>query len=355
MLKIVEGNIIVAGTQALVNTVNTVGIMGKGIALQFKKAFPEMVKSYEAVCRDKTLQPGFLHIFDRGEDATPRYIINFPTKRHWKEKSKLADILLGLTALAEELKDRQIKSVAIPPLGCGNGGLAWDEVLPLIEQAMSNSPEVEVLIYPPSGSPSPSAIINQTTRPNMTTTAANILKLLDEYYVLGYELTVLEIQKILYFLQTAGHPLRLNYKKESFGPYADEIRHLLNRYEGHFLEGFGDGRNSPETPIRLYASAVVQAIELSERESTPEEKARVRRVFDLIEGFESPYGMELLSSVHWVATQEVNPKNVTFVIDAVHDWNERKRRLMKPQHIQIAWERLTDQEWLVSGETNMLF
>src|SRR4051812_40187069 len=133
MWKIVEGNIIEADAQALVNTVNTVGVMGKGIALQFKKAFPEMVESYEAACEAKTLQPGRMHVYDRGQMINPRYIINFPTKRHWKGKSKIADIVSGLDALVEELKSRGITSVAIPPLGCGHGGLDWGDVLPLIE------------------------------------------------------------------------------------------------------------------------------------------------------------------------------------------------------------------------------
>src|SRR5690349_18305845 len=136
MWKIVEGNILEADAQALVNTVNTVGVMGKGIALQFKKAFPEMFEAYEAACKAKELQPGRMHVYDRGSLLNPRYIINFPTKRHWKGKSKLADIEVGLDALVGELESRGITSVAIPPLGCGHGGLDWEVVHPLIERAM---------------------------------------------------------------------------------------------------------------------------------------------------------------------------------------------------------------------------
>ncbi len=130
MWKIHEGNILEADVQALVNTVNTVGVMGKGIALQFKNAFPAMFEAYVAACKAKKLQPGQMHVYDRGQMFNPRYIINFPTKRHWKGKSKIADIKAGLDALVEELRNWGIKSIAIPPLGCGYGGLDWDDVRP---------------------------------------------------------------------------------------------------------------------------------------------------------------------------------------------------------------------------------
>src|SRR5271166_5199153 len=181
MWKIAEGNILDSDVEALVNTVNTVGVMGKGIALQFKRAFPDMVLAYEAVCKANQLQPGQMHVFDRGSMFNPRYVINFPTKRHWKGKSKLADIEAGLEALVEELTTRDIKSVAIPPLGCGHGGLDWGEVRPLIERAMARAPDVEALIYAPKGAPEPAAMITRTQRPEMTPSRANIMRLLSEY------------------------------------------------------------------------------------------------------------------------------------------------------------------------------
>jgi hypothetical protein len=211
---------------------------------------------------------------------------------------------------------------------------------------MDRVPEVEALIYAPKGAPEPAAIVNRTERPEMTPSRANMLRLLSEYCVLGYELTLLEIQKILYFLQSAGEPLKLRFAKDRYGPYADNLRHILHRFEGHFIEGFGDGRNSPRTPIRLFEDAVSEAAGVSERSSTPEQKTRVRRVFELIEGFESPYGMELLASVHWVAAQEGVLSEPGAVVQAVHAWNDRKRRTMKPEHIQVAWKRLQDLGWL---------
>ena len=152
----------------------------------------------------------------------------------------------------------------------------------------------------------------------------------------------------------AGEPLRLRFVKDQYGPYADNLRHVLHRFEGHFIEGFGDGRNSPRTPIRLFEGAVNEAVEVSERSSTPEQKDRVRRVFELIEGFESPYGMELLASVHWVADREGVPSEPVRLVQAVHAWNDRKRRTMKPDHIQVAWSRLQDLGWLNRDPVNDL-
>jgi hypothetical protein len=150
----------------------------------------------------------------------------------------------------------------------------------------------------------------------------------------------------LYFLQEAGEPLKLRFVRGEYGPYADNLRHVLHRFEGHFLEGLGDGKNSPQTPIRLFDEAVSEAERVSEESSTPEQRERVRRVFDAIEGFESPYGMELLASVHWVVERDRVPNDPESVIRAVHLWNDRKRRIMKPDHIHVAWNRLQEQGWL---------
>lgn len=346
MFKIVTGNILEADVEALVNTVNTVGVMGKGIALQFKKAYPEMMAAYERACRSGELQPGRMHVYDFGRMFNPRYIINFPTKRHWRGKSKLADIRAGLDALVNELEQRGIRSVAIPPLGCGHGGLQWSEVLPLIKKALEGVSDVETLVYAPAGAPKPAAMVNRTSKPEMTPRRANVMRVLAEYSVLGYELTLLEIQKLLYFLQEAGEPLQLRFEQGTYGPYADNLRHVLNRFEGHFLEGFGDGGNSPRTPIQLFSDAVNEASSVSREASTPEQEGRVQRVFQLIEGFESPYGMELLASVHWVAVKTEGERGAERAIAEIHAWNDRKRRLMKPEHVRLAWEWLNDKGWL---------
>jgi len=150
MVKIAQGNLLVAQVDALVNTVNTKGIMGKGIALQFKQAFPVMFRHYEKACKAGEVQLGKMHVFDLGGLAgVPRWIINFPTKGHWRERSRLSDIETGLEDLVETVRCLGIRSIAIPPLGCGNRGLNWADVRPRIEAAFTYLPDVNVLLFEP--------------------------------------------------------------------------------------------------------------------------------------------------------------------------------------------------------------
>jgi len=349
MTEYIEGNILEADVQAVVNTVNTVGVMGKGIALQFKKAYPEMFQEYERACARGEVEIGKMHIYDRGSLFNPRYVINFPTKKHWKGKSKIADIKAGLLDLIYQIKTLGITSIAVPPLGCGHGGLDWSEVRPLIVEALKETPDVRAMIYQPTGSPDPEKQVIHTERPAMTMRRANVLLVLNRYYVLGYQLTLLEVHKLLYFLQEAGEGLSLRFTKETYGPYADNLRHVLHRFEGHFTIGFGDGRNSPDTPIRLLPEALQEAEQFVTAQTPDSEtEKRFERITQLIEGLESPYGMELLASVHWVVTHpEEHATDLDSTIRAVHAWNDRKRRTMKPEHIRIAWQRLRDTGWIL--------
>ncbi len=236
----VRGNLLDAEVQALVNTVNTVGVMGKGIALQFKKAFPENYKAYKRACDAGQVRPGCMFLHDRGAlHKHHRFIINFPTKRHWRGMSKVEDIKSGLTALVEDVKRLGIGSLAIPPLGCGNGGLEWNVVSQLIERAFGDVPDVRVLVYKPEGAPAPSQMKNHTDRPKMTIGRAAVLGLMGRYLLPRYSpVTLLELVKLAYFLQEAGQPLKLTFQQNRYGPYADELRHAVERMEGHYVQGF---------------------------------------------------------------------------------------------------------------------
>lgn len=344
MIENTQDNLLAADAEALVNTVNCVGYMGKGIALQFKQAFPANFKAYEKACRAHEVKPGRMFIFETGSMVNPQYIINFPTKRHWRGKSRIEDIESGLGALIADVKRLGIRSIALPPLGSGLGGLDWNVVRPMIEEAFAALPEVRVLLYSPQGAPAAKDMPVRTARPKMTAPRALFIKLMDQYSALHYRRTLLEIQKLAYFLQEAGEPLRLRFEKGLYGPYAHNLNKVLETLEGHYIRGFGDSQK-PDTEIELLPHATEEADAFLERHK--ESLQRLERVSELIAGFETPYGMELLSSVHWVgAHDEPAARNERAAAQAVQNWNDRKRSMFQPHHVQVAWERLKQEHWL---------
>jgi O-acetyl-ADP-ribose deacetylase (regulator of RNase III) len=348
MIEIAKGNILEADAEALVNTVNCTGFMGKGIALQFKQAFPANFKAYETACHAGQVVPGRMFIFDNGRLLNPRYVINFSTKRHWRGKSRIGDIRSGLKALLDDVRQLGVRSIAVPPLGCGLGGLDWREVRPMIEDAFLELPDVRVLLFEPVGTPDAKAMPVGTARPRMTPARALFIKLMDAYAALEYSRTLLEVQKLAYFLQEAGEPLRLNYEAGHYGPYAANLNKVLELMEGHFIRGYGDSQK-PHAEIELLPGAVEEATAFLADKS--ESLARLERVAELIEGFDTPYGMELLATVHWVAHRggpksDTRASDVAAAVEQVHAWNPRKQRVFKPEHVRTAWSQLCRQGWI---------
>ena len=340
MVEFVTGNLLEADVDALVNTVNTKGVMGKGIALQFRRAFPENYKAYRAACDAGEVQLGRMFVAPASCLGRPRLIINFPTKEHWKSRSRLTDIEAGLVDLRRVLNECEVESLALPPLGCGLGGLDWSDVRPLIEAALEDAP-VRALVYEPAGPPAADNMLDRRERPNMTPGRAAVVWLLSRYLAPGESATQLEVQKLSYFLQEAGEALKLHFSKQRYGPYADEVRHAVLRMEGHFVQGFGDGTGSG-------AVRVLPGVEDEARSflnEHPETFARYDRIAALIDGFETPYGLELLATTHWVATRDTadNPERAA---ELVREWNDRKGRLFTDDHVAIAWGRLQDEGWL---------
>jgi O-acetyl-ADP-ribose deacetylase (regulator of RNase III) len=352
MIEYTQGNLLRAEADALVNTVNCIGFMGKGIALQFKQAFPENFKAYEHACKMHEVRPGRMFIFPTGTMFNPRYIINFPTKRHWRGNSRIEDIESGLKALIDDVRKLNITSIAMPPLGCGNGGLDWNAVRPMIERAFAELPDVKVLFYAPQSAPEAASMPIATRRPELTIARALFIKLMDRYSVLDYRRTLLEIQKLAYFLQEAGEPLRLKYEAGHYGPYAANLNKVLERLEGHFIRGYGDSQK-PDAEIELLPGAVQEADAFltDKRDSL----GRMQKVCDLIEGFETPYGMELLATVHWVAHHaHAKATDEDSAIRSVQQWSARKMGMFKSQHIRIAWQRLVQCGWLDLSNQQML-
>jgi O-acetyl-ADP-ribose deacetylase (regulator of RNase III) len=316
--------------------------MGKGIALQFKQAFPANFDTYAKAVRRGEVRPGRMLVVPTGFVTNPRYIINFPTKRHWRGRSRIEDIEAGLMALVEEIQSLGIHSIAIPPLGCGNGGLEWDDVKPRIVRALEQVPNVHVFLFAPRGAPAPADMPIRTARPKMTPGRAVLIKLMEQYLALAYRLTLLEIHKLAYFLQEADESLRLRYQKGLYGPYATNVNKALERIEGHFIRGYGDSQK-PDVEIGLLRGATEEANAfLVTRKAT---RDRLHRVAALIEGFETPYGMELLSTVHWAVSHD-GVQSVQDAVRAVHEWNDRKRRMFSASHIHVAWNQLVETGWI---------
>lgn len=347
MIEYSTGNLLTSPAEALVNTVNTEGVMGKGIALQFKNAYPAMFKAYADASKAGQVVLGRMDVHDLGGLVDgPRWIINFPTKGHWKARSRVEDIRSGLADLIATVKRLNIKSIAVPPLGCGNGGLDWAVVRPIIEAAFEKVPDVRVLLYAPGSAPAAEEMPIRTAKPPLTPGQATLIALMKRYLdgLLDPFVSLLEVHKLMYFMQEAGANLRLKYVPHHYGPYATNLRQVLVRMEGHYLQGFGDGADEPTKPLKLLGDAAAEA-ERYLAESL-DVRERMERVSKLIDGFEDSYGMELLSTVHWVMCNRPGARDsVDEAVAGVREWSVRKSRTMKPEHMQKAWERLKEFHW----------
>lgn len=344
MIEFKTGDILKENVEALINTVNCVGIMGRGIALQFKNSFPDNFKAYSVACKKNEVQPGKMFVFDTGRSTNHKYIINFPTKRHWRGKSRMEDIDSGLEALVETIKRNNITSVAVPPLGSGLGGLNWAEVRTHIEAALGSLENVRVVVFEPGGAPSSDKMAHAKEIPSMTPGRAALVGLIERYLsgLLDPFVTLLEVHKLMYFMQNAGEDLRLHYSKATYGPYADNLRHVLHAVEGYFITGYADGGDAPTKQLSLVPGALGDASKvLQEHQDTLK---RFERVTNLVEGFESPFGLELLSTVHWIVSKEKFCSKED-IISAVYSWGARKKQFT-PRQISIALEVLSENGWI---------
>jgi len=343
MVEYKTGNLLAEDAEALVNTVNCVGVMGRGIALQFKNIFPENFKFYADACKQDEVQPGRMLVFETHQVTNPRYIINFPTKRHWKGKSRIEDIEAGLVALANEIRSRNIQSIAIPPLGSGLGGLDWAEVRPRIEAALQEFTDRRIIIFEQSSASEDKRVNHSSDVPKMTPGRAALVGLINRYLLglLDPFVTLLEVHKLMYFMQSAGEPLKLNYTKGHYGPYAKNLRHVLNAIEGHLLSGYADGGDDPKKQLELVPGALEEANAVLKGQADTLD--RFERVSELVEGFESPFGLELLSTVHWLATNE-SLLSIDDIVVQTYAWNERKKQF-SPRQIKLAFDVLSQKGW----------
>jgi len=350
MMEFKTGDILQSDVEALVNTVNCVGIMGRGVALQFKTKFPQNFKAYAAACNREEVQPGRMFVFETGWVTGPKYIINFPTKRHWRGKSRIEDIDAGLKDLRAVVEQKKIHSIAIPPLGAGLGGLRWAQVRPKIEHALKPLQDVRIVVFEPNPEFSPSISPIKGKVPTMTAGRAALIGLMKKYLsgLLDPVVTLLEIHKLMYFLQVAGEPLALKFSQGIYGPYAENLRHVLRKIEGYYVAGFVDDGDSPSKELQLVPGAEDDAQRVLA--AHPDTAERIKRVAELADGFEDSFNLELLSTVHWVAAQSKSTE-VSEVIAGTYAWNDRKKQFT-PRQIRLALQVLTKKGWLTSGSLN---
>jgi O-acetyl-ADP-ribose deacetylase (regulator of RNase III) len=356
MIEEGHGNLLTSEVDALINTVNTVGVMGKGIALQFKRAFPANFQAYRAACKRGEIRLGEVWTFDTGVLGPRRHIINFPTKDHWRNASRLPDISAGLDSLVEEIGRLGVSSVAIPALGCGNGGLAWSDVRPLIEQACHRMDDVRCVIFPPEGAPPPGSMPNAMHPPRLNPSRALLLTAIDRYLVRARlqevrdGISELEIQKLAYFLQILGAPLRLSFVRGTYGPFAPALGRTLEALEGHYLTGLGDRSAkvtefAPINPVGERTDAAVKIVD-----TDPAGVRCLSALLDLVDGFETPYSLELLATVHFAARHEPPTAEPAALAERVSSWSLRKARMFTARHVEVAAGRLSDHR-LLPGQT----
>ena len=350
MIKFTQGNLLEAKVEALVNTVNTVGVMGKGIALMFKERFPSNMVAYTKACKEKEVKTGTMFVTDTGELMGPRWIVNFPTKQDWRTKSQMQWIIDGLVDLRGFIEKNHVRSIAIPPLGSGNGGLNWEKVKPHISQILGDLENVEIIVYEPT------AKYQNVAKPKgvekLTPARALIADLVRRYWVLGMECSLLEVQKLAWFLERAieteglENPLNLRFVAKNYGPYADRLRHLLDGLDGSYLKS--EKRISDCDPLDViwFNDAKRDTIDAYLRSEAKAYLPALEKTAELIDGFESPYGVELLSTVDWLLSREKVAPNAESLREGLshwpagNKWAQRKLELFDLSGIELALSRL---------------
>ena len=341
-MKYITGNLLEADTEALVNTVNTVGVMGKGIALQFKERFPLNFKLYSIACKKGDMKVGKMLVVNENTLNGQKIIINFPTKNEWRKKSEYSFIEEGLKDLVKVIKEYNIKSIAIPPLGCGNGGLRWESVKLLMNKYLGNISNVEIHIYEPNDLVK-EILQKEEVKKEVTLTDARAMLLysLYKYEKMGEIATVFAANKLAYFLQKSGEPMRLQFIPYKYGPYANGVEKVLYALNGKYLNGLEQMEVKAFEALKLNYERFDEVEEYVMKNLSLDQRQRLESVFEIIEGFETTLSLEILSSTHFLIDQNSKLTD-NELFEKIQNWNERKRSLIKKEYIQIAMDHLTE-------------
>ncbi|GHT13665.1 Appr-1-p processing protein [Bacteroidia bacterium] len=337
MIHYIKGNILESDAQALVNTVNTVGVMGKGIALQFKKAFPNNFRAYQVACEQKEISVGKLFVTkDSNLNSGEKIIINFPTKKDWRKPSEYSFIEDGLDDFLKTIEKYQIKSVAIPPLGAGNGGLEWEKIKHIINKKLG-SVDMDILVYEPNQEIKEHL---KTERVKLTSARALLLYVLYDLVRNGEYVSEFSSEKVCYFLQKFGGEkyLKLQFIPNFYGPYSGKVRHVLNYLNGSYIMGYSDMNKKPFDPLTLIADGydtvetyINDNVELSEIAT---------KTTKFLNGFYSDFALELLSSIDYII-QTNKTFDQQIIAQKLEEWSDRKRSMLsKQEYITLAVEHI---------------
>lgn len=341
MIRYVNGNLLTAEAEALVNTVNTVGVMGKGIALQFKEMFPENFTRYVRAVKEGRVETGKMFVSQENTIHGSKWIINFPTKEKWFAPSKYEWVEEGLKDLVRVIQENEIKSIAIPPLGCGNGRLNWTKVKGLLENYLSDLKGIDVQIY------SPNQQVRQilekegkNKQAKLTPARAELLYALYHYEASGEEASLFVANKLAYFLQRLGDKqLKLKFQRHHYGPYSNQVDHLLYALNGTFLVGLEQRTAKAFDRLPLLYSKFQEVENFVNEELLDEDRVRLQSLIQLIDGFQSPLSMEVLATVDTILSE--NPAfDEPAVFEAIQKWSNRKKEIFSQHQISVAIERI---------------
>jgi O-acetyl-ADP-ribose deacetylase (regulator of RNase III) len=316
----------------------------------FKERFGKNMEEYSKACKAKEVQTGKMFVTQTGEIMGPKWVINFPTKQHWRSPSKLEWITDGLEDLKLFILKNRIKSIAIPPLGAGNGGLDWPVVRKQVEKALADLKDVEILVYEPTSKYQNVAKTKGVEK--LTPSRALIAELVRRYWVLGMECSLLEIQKLAWFLervietQDIKNPLKLSFKPNNYGPYADKLRHVLDALDGSYLKSEKRIADSDPLDVIWFDDNKRKRVNTYLHTEANEYLPALESTSQIIDGFESPYGMELLATVDWLIEKEKCEPTINAIEQGIKNWPTgkksaiRKAKLFDQRSIGIALDRL---------------
>lgn len=339
MIQYITGNLLESEAQALVNTVNTVGVMGKGIALQFKNQFPNNFKIYAKACKDDTIDIGKLLVIEEESLLNgKKIIINFPTKTDWRKPSEYSYIESGLLELAKIIKDKNITSIAIPPLGAGNGGLEWSKVKVIMEKHLSNL-DCTIYIYQPN------YVVQEVLkkeRVKLTPARAMLLSVLFDLVKNGEFVSEFAAEKIAYFLQRFGAKeiFKLEFQPNFYGPYSGKVKHVLYYLNGSYISGYSSKDKKPFEELGIMSNAEKEVNEYLETPENESYKVIVNKAKVFLTGFYSDFGLELLSTIDFIITEK-KAKSTDEVINYLENWSDRKKTLFtNPAFVSLAMQNL---------------